>query len=196
MKEILDVFDENYHKIGTEDREEVHRKGLWHQTVHCWIIVQSAAGTWICLQQRAADKKEFPSLFDISAAGHVEAGEDIETAALREIREEIGLLLEPEDLHAAGYIKDSIHIGSLKDNEFCRLFFYKTAAPLDLKPGEEVQDAARVLLSELEKLITGEKKEIKAESVLSGKSFLLSKRDLCPHEENYYRHILKAAQGF
>lgn len=36
--ELIDVFDGNYNLIGTEERDIVHEKGLWHQTFHCWVI--------------------------------------------------------------------------------------------------------------------------------------------------------------
>ena len=38
MVELLKVFDENYKYICDETRENVHKKGLWHETFHCWLV--------------------------------------------------------------------------------------------------------------------------------------------------------------
>ena len=35
--EKLDIYDEKGNFIGTEERNVVHEKGLWHKTVHCWL---------------------------------------------------------------------------------------------------------------------------------------------------------------
>lgn len=29
---LIDLFDDRYEHIGTEDKEEAHRRGLWHRT--------------------------------------------------------------------------------------------------------------------------------------------------------------------
>lgn len=36
--EILDIFDAQMKHIGTAERKEVHTKGFWHKTFHCWIV--------------------------------------------------------------------------------------------------------------------------------------------------------------
>ena len=33
----LDYYNENGEYIGYKSREDVHREGLWHKTVHCWL---------------------------------------------------------------------------------------------------------------------------------------------------------------
>ena len=38
MSEVLDIFDAKMNQIGTASRDEVHQKGYWHQTFHCWIV--------------------------------------------------------------------------------------------------------------------------------------------------------------
>ena len=35
--EFIDIFDADYNHIGTEEKNEAHRKGFWHQTFH-WPI--------------------------------------------------------------------------------------------------------------------------------------------------------------
>ena len=86
--EMLTVVDENDHPIGEERREVIHRDGLRHRAVH--IFVFDKRGN-LFLQKRSSLKDVCPGLWDSSAAGHVDAGEDWEPCAKREVQEELGL---------------------------------------------------------------------------------------------------------
>ena len=78
------------------------------------------------LQKRASVKKVFPNLWDVSVAGHIGAGEKIETAAIREAKEEIGLTINQADLQKIGYRKDEIvHPNGILDNEFKHIYVCK-----------------------------------------------------------------------
>ena len=85
--------------IRSADRSEVHAGGLWHQVFHC-LIVRPAAGT-VLLQQRAATKSSFPGLLDLSATGHLRAGEE-PVAGVRELAEELGVDIDPGRLVPLG----------------------------------------------------------------------------------------------
>ena len=86
--EYLDIYDENGKHLGKEDRNIVHEKGLWHNTVHCWLYDKFGN---IYFQIRAEEKT-----FYTTASGHVAAGESIKEAFGREIYEEIGLKIDYE----------------------------------------------------------------------------------------------------
>jgi isopentenyl-diphosphate delta-isomerase type 1 len=90
MAEIFDVVNEQDQIIGRQPRHEVHRLGLMHRAVH--VLVFNAQGQ-IFLQKRSLTKDRQPGLWDSSASGHVESGEDYDPCAVRELREEIGLQL-------------------------------------------------------------------------------------------------------
>ena len=81
--EKLDIYDEYMNHIGSESRNVVHQKGLWHKTVHCWMY--DDAGN-VYFQVRADSGKLYTT-----ASGHVLAGETVRDAFRREIREEIGV---------------------------------------------------------------------------------------------------------
>lgn len=49
------------------------------------------------MHQRAKDKKKFPG-FWLGPGGHVDAGEDVLTTALREIKEETGVTIQNSDI--------------------------------------------------------------------------------------------------
>lgn len=84
--EYLDFYDEKHVYLGKELRSVVHEKGLWHNTVHCWLY--DKAGN-IYFQIRADEET-----FYTTASGHVKAGESIKEAFGREIKEEIGINID------------------------------------------------------------------------------------------------------
>ena len=89
-EEIFDIVNERDEVIGRASRREVHRTGLWHRAVH--VFVFNARGE-LFLQKRSMTKDSSPGLWDSSASGHVDSGEDYDACAVRELREEIGLLV-------------------------------------------------------------------------------------------------------
>src|SRR6516162_4114684 len=89
-EEIFDVVNERDEVIGRRPRSEVHRLGLLHRAVH--VLVFNGRGE-IFLQKRSMRKDRQPGLWDSSASGHVDSGEEYDTCAVREAREELGLFL-------------------------------------------------------------------------------------------------------
>ena len=51
MTEFLDVYDANKNHLGTADRNVVHAYGLWHKTVHCWMIIDGENGSELVFQR-------------------------------------------------------------------------------------------------------------------------------------------------
>jgi isopentenyldiphosphate isomerase len=86
--EILDVVNGSDEVIDRRPRHEVHRLGLKHRAVH--VLVFNARGE-VFLQKRSMKKDTAAGLWDSSASGHVNSGEDYDPCAMRELREEIGL---------------------------------------------------------------------------------------------------------
>jgi len=91
--EVLDVVDADDLVVGTMERGEIHRKGLFHRSVHVFLIDEAGR---IYLQRRSFAKPEHPGKWDSSASGHVESGESYQEAAGRELEEEIGVQASPE----------------------------------------------------------------------------------------------------
>jgi isopentenyldiphosphate isomerase len=100
-EEIFDVVNERDEVIAQASRAEVHQRGLMHRAVHV-IVFNSRAR--ILLQKRSILKDRQPGLWDSSASGHVDSGEDYDACAVRELREELGLRLPaiPERLFKLG----------------------------------------------------------------------------------------------
>lgn len=87
-EEIFDVVNEHDEVVGRNTRREVHRLGLMHRAVH--VLVFNRRGE-VFLQKRSMNKDRQPGLWDSSASGHVDAGEDYDACAWRELGEELGL---------------------------------------------------------------------------------------------------------
>ena len=93
--EILDVVDADDLVLGAMERGEIHRKRLFHRSVHVFLVDEAGR---IYLQRRSFEKLEHPGKWDASASGHVESGESYQEAAVRELEEEIGVKASPEPL--------------------------------------------------------------------------------------------------
>ena len=85
--EIFDIVDDADEVTGQAPRREVHARQLQHRATH--VLVHDNAGR-VFLQRRSASKDTFPGCWDSSCSGHVDSGEDYETAARRELGEELG----------------------------------------------------------------------------------------------------------
>ena len=93
--ELIEIVDENGNFTGqVVDKEEAHDKNLLHNEVGIFIINDKRE---VLLQKRSANKRFSPNKWGL-CAGHVDAYESLETAALREIKEEVGLDLSPKEL--------------------------------------------------------------------------------------------------
>ncbi len=90
--EVFDVVNEHDEPVARATRAEVHARRLWHRAVH--VLVFGTDGR-VYLQQRSKLKDTSPGLWNSSCSGHLDAGEDYDVAAARELGEEIGLAVTP-----------------------------------------------------------------------------------------------------
>ena len=104
--ELFDIVDENGLPTGkTVPRDIAHRDGILHRTAHVWIVRPTMKGYDILLQKRSLKKDSFPGFYDTSSAGHIPAGEEPLSSALRELNEELGIAAKAEQLHFAGIFR-------------------------------------------------------------------------------------------
>jgi isopentenyldiphosphate isomerase len=127
-EDIFDVVNERDEVIDRKPRSEVHRLGLLHRAVH--VIVFNSRGQ-IFLQKRSMKKDRQPGVWDSSASGHVDSGEDYDTTAVREVWEEIGLRLEktPARIFKIDACKET-------DREFVWVYRSESDGPFKLHPDE------------------------------------------------------------
>jgi isopentenyldiphosphate isomerase len=129
VDELLDILDETGRPTGEViAKSEAHRLGLWHRCFHCWICGSDTAGSYLLLQRRAATKDTWPGYLDITAAGHLSAGEET-IDGLREIEEELGLKVDPGRLIPLGTIKIEQQLPAGCDREFHEVFLLNDDTP-------------------------------------------------------------------
>jgi len=120
MPESIEIVDKDNRLIGTERRDIVHSKGLFHRTVN--IFVFNPKGVF--LQKRSPDKDICPSCWDLSVAEHLKPGEPYKEAAVRGLKEELGITSAVSLLNGIHLQKNEYLGGKIKDYEFVEL--YKT----------------------------------------------------------------------
>ena len=87
--ELWDVYDINRSKTGrTAVRGEKLPEGGYHLVVHVCVIGSDGR---MLIQQRQPFKDGWSNLWDVTVGGSAVAGDDSRAAAMREVREEIGL---------------------------------------------------------------------------------------------------------
>lgn len=90
--EMWDVYDENRNLTGRLHRRgDPTKEGEYHLSVHIWM--QNSNGEFLLTKR--SPNKGFPNMWE-STAGSAIAGDDSLTAALREVKEETGLTLDPD----------------------------------------------------------------------------------------------------
>ncbi len=89
--ELWDVYDVNRNKNGkTMVRGENFEEGAYHMVVH--ICIFNSKGEML-IQQRQSFKEGWPNLWDITVGGSAVQGDSSQTAAERELQEELGISL-------------------------------------------------------------------------------------------------------
>lgn len=98
--ELVDVIDDAGRTIGVVTRREMREKRLPHRSVY--LLVFNSKGE-LFIHLRTAAKDVYPSHWDVAVGGVLAAGEDFDSGAVREAREEIGVVLQPEPLFRVKY---------------------------------------------------------------------------------------------
>lgn len=128
--EYFDIRNEKGEITGeVKERSRVHRDGDLHGTVHIWVVRETEKGYDVLLQKRSSNKDSFPDCYDISSAGHVEAGCDYLESALREMKEELGIEACEQDLEYfgmhEGYVETEFYGKPFKNHEISAMYLYR-----------------------------------------------------------------------
>ena len=159
-EEFLEVYSQEGTKTGQKkSKSEIHRKGLFHSTVHVWIFAEEGN---ILIQKRSKKKELNPGVWDVSVAGHIKFNENIKKAAKRETLEETGIKINTKDLLKIGvYRSINIHPTAI-DKEFFHTYILKidkNSIDLDYK-NNEVDDLKFISIEEMESIIKEENNKI------------------------------------
>lgn len=185
MEEILIAYDAQGCPQSSASRDIIHKRGLWHKVVHVWFYDEHH----LYFQQRSLAKKAFPGGYDITLAGHIDPDEDGIVAAIRECKEELGICLDPQQLHFLGTYREEMQLEEGMDREIAEVYISKQSiSPFQL--GEEVIDLGSITISSLVELLSGEKQDVVFTSLFNQKVKRLQKETCLIHEPAYYLWLL------
>ncbi|MDE6142015.1 MAG: NUDIX hydrolase, partial [Bacilli bacterium] len=93
--ELIEIVDEEGKPTGRIlPREKIHNRNYLHNEVACFVINDNKE---ILLEKRSPNKRYSPNKYGL-CAGHVIYGENLKSALIREIDEEIGIKVNENDL--------------------------------------------------------------------------------------------------
>ncbi len=178
MDELIDVVNEKGIATGTTCLKSfAHKNGILHASIHVWLYTKQGK---ILIQKRSKNKDIYPNLWDVSVAGHIGAGESHQTAALREVEEEIGIVLHSHQLQYKGiFIEHHTHPNGLIDHEVHHLYFCeidRDTNPLQLQR-DEVSAVMFIAINQLETQCN-------------------NATVFVPHTSSYYTHIINLLRVF
>lgn len=126
QEELLTQVDENNNVIGSISRKTAHNSpNVYYRTIY--VLVKNDSGE-VLIQKRSTTKDLYPNCWDISVGGHVNFNKSYLETAVRELGEELGVKVKPEDL----LLKGEVLVRLPKSSEYFNVFEYS------LKPGEGI----------------------------------------------------------
>ncbi|MCT4613118.1 MAG: NUDIX domain-containing protein [Clostridia bacterium] len=160
--EYLDALNENGEKTGIViEKDQAHRgEGVWHRTVHVLIINRKNE---VLLQKRAMCKTLDPGLWHLSVTGYVNAGESSKEGMIREIKEEIGIDFNENELEFLFDLKDvGTAAKDIVNKEFASVYIaYKD---IDIKnitlQKKEVENVKWIPLQKFKIIVKNRSKEL------------------------------------
>ncbi len=140
--ELLDPVNDKDEVIGTVFKSQAHQDPkLIHREISVAVFNEKGEDL---LQQRSMSKLIDPGKWIISVAGHVGAGEDPKEAARREVKEELGLDIDPI------YFEKQFLTTKGKESRFFWIYLCHVQGRPQLELSQnEVMDARWVKLSKL-----------------------------------------------
>lgn len=154
--EMIDQYNIRGEKIGVVDKQIAHRDGLWHKSVHVWIINEKKE---VLLQYRCSDKSLYPDTWDASFAGHIGVGESSIEAVIREGKEELGIDVDLEKLEYIFTNKEILLYNDIDSREFVDIFLLRQDIKLEdlVYQEEEVGGSKYVSVNEFFELAEANK---------------------------------------
>jgi len=176
-------------------RSEAHAEARWHQVFHCLVV--SPARRSVVLQRRSASKSAFPSLLDFSATGHLEAGETPEDGR-RELEEELGLRVEPEQLVPLGTRLLADDQGEGRNRELVHVFLVVDDRPITAYEPDpaEVDAVVEIAVTDLLEVLAEPTVSRPATAAHNGvaEAIEVDRGDLVVGEDGYWAVLITMAE--
>ena len=142
--ELWDVYDSERNLTGrTHRRADPMQKGDYHLVVHVWL--QNSKGEYLI--SKRAPNKGYPNMWEC-VGGSAVTGDDSITAAIREVKEEVGLDVKPANGRCVFTIT--------RESDICDIWVFKQDFDINevILQENETTDAKYVTAEEIRKMIT------------------------------------------
>lgn len=141
--EFVEMFDNKRKALGKVTERYTHVEGEYSQGAHVWITNSKGE---LLIQKRTPTKKLYPNLWSITSGG-TDTGETTLETAFREVKEELGITLKPEELELMMSYK--------RNHDFVDVYLARKDIKLEdiVMQEEEVAEVKWVKPEELEELI-------------------------------------------
>ena len=142
MKDLIIEVDENNNVRGLRPREDFYGGKYIHRSSH--LLLFNSKGE-LATMKRSANKRWYPNLYTFSVSGTVD-NETNSECIKREIKEEIGLDLEPKELFTFRHFDN-------QDNAFATVYFAISDKNI-IPDSQEISEIKLVSLGYLKKDMT------------------------------------------
>ncbi len=127
---MIILVDKTDKQIGSEEKIKVHKEGRLHRAFSIFIF--SSDGKML-LQQRAKTKYHSGGLWTNACCSHPRAGESLEEAVHRRLKEEMGFGCE---LKKIGEFIYNLKVGDLIEHEYDHVFVGRYDGKITPNPSE------------------------------------------------------------
>lgn len=152
-EELIILVDEQDRETGLAGKMETHENGWLHRAFSVFLFTRDGE---MLLQQRATDKYHSGGLWTNACCSHPLPGEDVDTAAARRLKEELGI--ETPLKKVFDFIYRAEFDNGLVEHEFDHVFtgYYSGEIPFNT---EEVMDTDYLSLDEVEERVAASPEE-------------------------------------
>lgn len=116
-EEMVDVVDLRDNPAEVRPLRECKQQGLLHRAVAVLLFDPSGR---LLIQRRSRKKDWMAGYWDLSSTGHVKAGESYHEAAVRELREELGVFCRLR--FVSKFLAPEFSAGGLTEWEYISIF--------------------------------------------------------------------------
>ena len=148
-EEVFEIFNEKNEPVGKASRSEVHEKGLFHRGIDLFLVNSKGK---IFLTRRAKTKDTSSGVWGLSVGEHVKPGESFMDAAIRGLKEELGITNAKVVQIKGPRLFTITYEDGKKDNEFDALFLAESDEKITMDKGE-ISEGKFYTLEEIEKKI-------------------------------------------
>ena len=141
--EFVDVYNNRHEKLNYQKNRKELNNGELRLSSFIWVINDKEE---VLIQQRLSNTKKKPNMWGATAGG-VKAGENSMNRALRELKEELGIIASKEELEFIGSYK---RIVDFVEVWLCKKNVEKNE--IIINP-DEVQDVRWVTINEFDNMI-------------------------------------------